>query len=526
MHETSKDLIISSQQNETHIALLEDQKLVEIHHEKSTDQLAVGDIFLGKIKKIMPGLNAAFVDIGCEKEAFIHFLDLATQTPTLNEFVSKVREGGKGDIGQVTFQPSLEKAGKIGSVLSSGQPLLVQVTKEPINTKGARVTTEISLAGRYLVLVPFFDKVSMSQKIKGSEERKRLRKIVQGIKPKHFGIIIRTNAAGTEMEDLTADLKQLISKWKGVVSKLRNASVPSKMASEMDKTFLLIRDMVDESFNTIYTDSPSLYQEIKEYFGQVFSGNKNIVKLYKDSTPIFEHFNIAKQIKGSFGKIVSIKSGIYLIIEQTEAMHVIDVNSGNKLNANQSEEQNAIEVNIEAAIEIARQIRLRNLGGIIIIDFIDMDLAANRTLLYNKMKELMAADKTRHTILPLSKFGLMQITRQRVQQANVFDTAEQCPTCQGTGKIKPSILFEEEIVNLIEFLFQKNNAKRLTIHLHPYLYAYFTKGLISKRLKWFFTYHKWVRLEPHQELQLLEYKFFNQDMEEIVLVTPHSEHGL
>lgn len=523
MHEISKELIISSQADETQIALLEDQKLVEVHHEKTTDNLSVGDVFLGKVKKVMPGLNAAFVNIGCGKEAFIHYLDLSTHTSTVIDYVDQTREGKKCDIGHFNYMPALDKAGQISDVLTVGQPLLVQVAKEPINTKGARITTELSFAGRYLVLMPFFDSVNISQKIKGSEERKRLRKIVQGIKPKNFGVIIRTNASGVEMDELNMDMQQLINKWKSVVSKLKSSPAPNKLISELDKTSLLIRDMVDESFSSIYIDSPSLYQEVKSYFGQVFSSNKNIVKLYKDRTPIFEHFNIAKQIKGSFGKIVSIKKGIYLIIEQTEAMHVIDVNSGNKLNSQKSEEQNSLEVNIEAAIEIARQIRLRNLGGIIIIDFIDMDEAANRTLLYNKMKELLAPDKAKHTILPLSKFGLMQITRQRVQQATTFETSEQCPTCHGTGKIRPGILYEEEIVNRIEFILQKSNVKKLTIFLHPFLYAFFTKGFISKRLKWFFAYKKWIRLIPQQGYQILEYKFFNEDMEEIVLTTPHND---
>lgn len=523
MHEISKELIISSQADETQIALLEDQKLVEVHHEKTTDNLSVGDVFLGKVKKVMPGLNAAFVNIGCGKEAFIHYLDLSPYTNTAIDFVDQIREGKKCDIAHFNYLPSLDKAGQIADILKVGQPLLVQVAKEPINSKGARITTEISFAGRYLVLMPFFEGINISKKIKGGEERKRLRKIIQGIKPKNFGVIIRTNANGIEMDELNRDMQQLVNKWNAVVSKLKSSPAPNKIVSELDKTSLLIRDMVDESFSSIYIDSPALYQEVKSYFGQVFSNNKNIVKLYKERTPIFEHFNIAKQIKGSFGKIVSIKNGIYLFIEQTEAMHVIDVNSGNKLNSQKSEEQNSVDVNIEAAIEIARQIRLRNLGGIIIIDFIDMDEAANRTLLYNKMKELLAADKAKHTILPLSKFGLMQITRQRVQQATVFDTSEQCPTCHGTGKIRPGILYEEEIVNRIEFILQKSNVKKLTIFLHPFLYAFFTKGFISKRMKWFFSYKKWIKLIPQQGYQILEYKFFNEDMEEIVLSTPHNK---
>lgn len=521
-NDVTRELIITSHPNEVQIALLEDKKLVEIHREKASDQFSVGDIYLGKVKKINPGLNAAFVDIGSEKDAFLHYLDLGNNVLTISEFVKQAIEKNKQSIANFPHLSEIEKNGKIGSVISSGQQLLVQIAKEPISTKGPRISTEISLAGRYLVLVPFMDKITVSQKIKSNQERKRLKKIVQGIKPKNFGIIIRTVAENKQVEDISMDLQQLHDRWKVAVGKLHKATAPAKIAADLDKTSALIRDLVNESFNAIHVDTPALHNEIKTYLKSISFDHVKILHLYKDKKPIFEHFNVAIQIKGSFGKIVTIKNGVYLIIEHTEAMHVIDVNSGKRVKPNQSQEENALEVNLIAAAEIARQLRLRDMGGIITIDFIDMSKTANRTTLNQKMKEFMQADKARHTILPINKFGIMQITRQRVRQATVIETAEICPSCQGTGKIKASILMEEEVDNTIEFLINKQHESHITVVLHPYLYSYFTKGIFSKQMKWFIKYHKWIKVKTDPDYSVLEYKFLNGDDEEIVLwKTPH-----
>ncbi|MDL2311543.1 Rne/Rng family ribonuclease [Bacteroidales bacterium OttesenSCG-928-B11] len=520
--EVTRELIITSHPHEVQIALLEDKRLVEIHREKSSDQFSVGDIYLGKVKKINPGLNAAFISVGSEKDAFLHYLDLGAHVQTLNEFVKQAIEKNKQSIANFAYQPEIEKNGKIGSVLSSGQQLLVQIAKEPISTKGPRVSTEISFAGRYLVLVPFMDKVTVSQKIKSAQERKRLKKIVQGIKPKNFGIIIRTVAENKQVDDISEDLRQLVERWKVAVSKLHRAVPPTKIAADLDKTSALIRDLVNESFNAIYVDSLSLYNEIKTYLKSISFDKTKILHQYKEKQPIFEHFNVALQIKSSFGKIVTVKNGVYLIIEHTEAMHVIDVNSGKRVKSNLSQEENAMEVNLIAAAEIARQLRLRDMGGIITIDFIDLAQSANRTQLLNSMKEFMAPDKARHTILPVNKFGIMQITRQRVRQATIIETAELCPSCQGTGKVKASILLEEEVDNTIDFLIKKQHESKITIVLHPYLYAYFTKGLFSKKMKWYLKYKQWIKVKSNSDYNILEYRFLNSENEEIVLwKTPH-----
>lgn len=516
-NEITKELIIASHPNEVQFALLEDKRLVEIHRESSSDCHSVGDIYLGTVKKILPGLNAAFVDVGSEKEAFLHYLDIGVHARTFNEFVNQAICYNKRSIAKMQELEPVEKNGKIGNVLSTGQKILVQIAKEAISTKGPRVTTDISFAGRYLVLVPFMDKINVSQKIKSSEERKRLKKIVQGIKPKNFGVIIRTVAKDKNVEDITADLQQLKSRWENAVNRLYKAEAPSKIADELDKTSALIRDLLNDSFNAIYTDSQTVYKEIVDYLHSFSSEKANIVKFYNEKQPIFEHFNVAKQIKGSFGKVVTIKNGIYLIIEHTEAMHVIDVNSGNRVKSSQTPEDNAYDVNLLAGQEIARQLRLRDMGGIITIDFIDMHTPAHKSMLFKKMQEFMANDKAKHTILPLNKFGLLEITRQRVKEATVIETLEQCPACHGTGKIKPAILLQEDIENTLEFLFEKQSENRITVCLHPFVYAFLTKGFPSVQIKWFFKYHKWVRLRANQGYYLTQSKFFNHDMEEIML---------
>ena len=519
MPEITKEVVIASHPDHIQIALLEDKRLVELHRETPSEQFCVGNVFVGKVRKIMPGLNAAFVNIGSDKDAFLHYMDLSVSTRTMNEYVNNVITKGKRSFSSLERQPVVPKEGKITDVITTGQPLLVQIAKECISTKGPRITTEISFAGRYAVLVPFGDKVFISQKIKGSEERKRLRQIVTGLKPKNFGIIIRTIAQGKTADELENDIKQLVIRWQSMTANLIGVTAPAKVASELDRTTALIRDLLNDSFHSIYVDNKDIYNDVRNYI-RSFSDNPNavdIVKLYKEKQPIFEHFNVAKQIKGSFGKIVTIKNGIYLIIEQTEALCVIDVNSGNRVKSTNSQEENAIQVNLAAAEEIARQMRLRDIGGIIVIDFIDMATAANRTLLYKRMNELMAPDRARHTVLQLSKFGLMQITRQRLRPVTTIDTREQCPVCHGTGKIKPAILIEESIENIIDFLIYKQSEPKITIEVHPFLYAYLTKGLFSKQVKWYFKYKKWIHLRKNYNSHLLQYKFFNKDMEEIVL---------
>lgn len=513
----NRELIIDSNRSEVNIALLEDKNLVELHNEKSNNNFSVGDVFLGKVKKIMHGLNAAFVDVGYEKDAFLHYLDLGPQVRTFNNIVKLGIRGKAHLINQNDFKPErdIEKTGKITQVLTSGQQILVQIAKEPISTKGPRISTEISFPGRFIVLLPFSNKISISQKIKDKEERNRLKRLILSIKPKNFGVIIRTVAENQKVAELDLDLKNLVSKWDKIIKKLPNLSAPNKVLSELDRTTTLLRDVVNESFNSIYLSDSVLYEETKLFLRTYDPSKQDIVKKYSSKRPIFEHFGIDKQIKSSFGKTVTIKSGVYLIIEHTEAMHVIDVNSGHRVNKENSQEQNALITNLESATEIARQLRLRDMGGIIVVDFIDMREAKNRRALYTRLKEEMEKDRAKHTILPPSKFGLVQITRQRVRPEMEVLVTEQCPVCAGTGKVKSSIMLIDEIENNLDYLIQDQNEKKLTLNVHPFVFAYLTKGIKSVQMKWYLKYRNWVNIVNNKNQHLLEYHFFNEAGEEI-----------
>ncbi len=512
-------MIINSDSAEVVIALTEDKELVELHKEKKNNNYSVGDIYLGRVKKIISGLNAAFVDVGYERDAFLHYLDLGSQVNSLNKY-TKLAIGGKTralPMEDFIAEDDIEKTGKITNVLSVNQPILVQIAKEPISTKGPRITSEISLAGRYLVLVPFSNRISVSQKIKNPEEKSRLKRLVQSIKPKNFGVIIRTIAEGKMVAELDADLKELTAKWYRIVEKLKSSQPPRMILGELNRSSAMLRDLFNESFNAVHVNDPVLYEEIRDYVASIAPGKSDIVKLYTNKAPIFEYFGVEKQIKSYFGKIVSIKSGAYLIIEHTEALHVIDVNSGHRIKSESNQETNALEVNLEAAKEIARQLRLRDIGGIIVVDFIDMTNPANRRKLFEQMKEEMKKDRAKHNILPPSKFGLVQITRQRVRTETNVEILEKCPACGGTGEIKPSIIFIDEIENNLKYLIHEQNEKNLTIRVHPFVYAYIVKGFFNLRWKWMLKYKKWIKVKPSVSYHFLEYRFFNKQDDEIKL---------
>jgi ribonuclease G len=511
------ELIIDVRSSEVAIALLEDKQLVELNKEKSNVQFSVGDIYLGKVKKIMPGLNAAFIDVGYEKDAFLHYLDLGPQFRSFNKFlqVAQTKKGKTVPLPKFKLEPEIDKDGKISNVLTSGQTVLVQIAKEPISTKGPRLSAEISIAGRNIVLLPFSDKVSISQKITSTEERKRLKRLLESIIPKNFGVIVRTAAEGKKVAILDAELRSLIKKWEMAYEKLKNNQPPNIIVSELKRTSAIIRDMLNVSFNSIYVNDDSIYNDIKEYISTIAPEKEKIVKLYSGKVPIFENFGIEKQIKGLFGKTVSFKSGAYLIIEHTEALHVIDVNSGNRSKAGNDQETNALEVNLAAAEEVTRQLRLRDMGGIIVVDFIDMHLNDNRQMLFDRMKELMSKDRTKHNILPLSKFGLMQITRQRVRPEMHIETLEKCPTCKGSGEIKPAVLLDEEIENRLAFIVNDKDAKKLILKTHPFVAAYLTKGIFSKRYKWSKQYKCSLRVVPISSFSFLEYHFLDQNENKI-----------
>ena len=472
----TSEVIIDVQPKEISIALLEDKNLVEYQNEKREEaSYSVGNIYLGKVRKLMPGLNACFVDVGSERDAFLHYLDLGTQFSSYEKYLKQVQSDKKNlyPIAKATRQPDLPKEGSI-TMLKQGQEILVQVVKEPINTKGPRLSCDISFAGRYMVLIPFGDKVSVSSKIKKSEERARLKQLVQSIRPKNFGVIVRTSAEGKRVAELDNELKTLMKRWEDMITKAQKATkTPQLCFEETGRAVAMLRDLFDPTYDGIYVNNADIMNQVKDYVSMIAPEKKDIVKLYTGTVPIFDNFNVTKQIKSSFGKTVN---------------HVVDVNSGNRTRAENGQEQNALEVNLGAADELARQLRLRDMGGIIVVDFIDMNLAEDRQLLYERMCKNMQKDRARHNILPLSKFGLMQITRQRVRPAMDVNVEETCPTCFGKGKIKSSILFTDQLESKIDRLVNKIGIRTFSLHVHPYVAAYINKGLWSLKRQWQMKY--------------------------------------
>jgi ribonuclease G len=502
----SKELVIKSSSDGAEIALLEDKRLIELHHDSIEENFLVGDVYLGRVRKVIPSLNAVFVDIGHEKDAFLHYLDLGPDIRTFNRFVDLVKKGKYKDnrLSNFRFEPQIIKTGKIDEVFTPNQNVVVQIVKEPISTKGPRLSSQISLSGRFIILIPFNDGVSLSKKIRTKQERDRLKKIMTSLKPKNFGLIVRTNAEDASLEDLESDLNKLMADWDGIVKELEGSNV--KLYSELDRTASLLRDLVNDSFTRIHVDDPKVFKQIKGYLSGISSNQDDIVKMYKGDRPIFEQFDVDRQIKSLFNKIVNLGGGAYLIIEHTEAMHVIDVNSGSKRNRDDDQEENALRTNLEAAAEIARQLRLRDMGGIIVIDFIDMRKTANRKMVFEKMSMIMKDDRAKNTVLPLTKFGLMQVTRQRVRQEIIRDTLEPCPVCNGTGQINKGELITQNIILAIEHSLEENTRKSVSVKVHPYVHAYLTKGFISERVRWMMRFGKWVNIEPVENYALNQYE--------------------
>lgn len=513
----SNELIINSTQKGDRIALLQDKRIVEYHLEQTEPHFTVGDIYLGTVKKLVTGLNAAFIDIGYEKDAFLHYLDLGPNINSLNKYtkdvIAKRLQSGKLDTFKI--EPEIEKLGKIDEVLSKNAPVLVQVVKEPISTKGPRLSCDISIAGRYLVLVPFSNSVNISKKITNKQERQRLHRLVTSIKPANFGVIIRTVAEGKSVEELDKDLQTMVAKWESGAKILKDAKPRDKIIGEMNRASSIMRDLLNDTFDNITVDNKEMYEEIKQFIHTIAPDKEKIVKLHTGKVRIFEQYGIEKQLKALFGRSVSLPNGGYLIIEHTEALHVIDVNSGNKSNTEEDQEATALSVNLEAAKEIARQLRMRDMGGIIVIDFIDMKKQDNKRLLQDTMRDEMKPDRSKFTILPLTKFGLMQVTRQRVRPELTVKTVETCPTCNGTGTITASIVVSDQIEHNLEYMLTKQNEHGVSVVLHPYLYAYFTTGFPSKRFKWFWKYKKWVNLLKDSSLGVTEYHFHNRYGERI-----------
>lgn len=505
------ELVINARGNEVDIAYLKDKVLTELHKEKGSQEFAVGDIYLGKVHRVIPSLNAAFVDVGFEKDAFLHYLDLGPQYRSMNKFVKRTLSGkqNSADLNKFPTEKDIDKNGKINDVVSGSQQILVQVAKEPISSKGPRLTSEITLAGRYIVLVPFGDKISLSQRIRNVEERTRLRRLMQSIVPPNFGVIVRTVAENKKVAELDADLRDLHNRWNKIHENLKTAKPPKRVLGELNRTSTVLRDLLSANFTSIHVNDGEIAEDIREYLRKVAPKQEKIVKHHKKGD-LFEKFGVNHQIKASFGKQVNLKSGAYLIIEHTEAMHVIDVNSGGRKGGERGQEQNALETNLECAEEIARVLRLRDMGGIIAVDFIDMGQRKHQKMLYEKLRDSLKEDKAKFNVLPPSRFGVVEITRQRVREVTDISTEEKCPCCEGTGSVQASILITDQIENNLRYIVEEYKSKRVVLKTHPYIAAFLKAGLISTRRKWSMKYKVNLKVMEDSELAYLNYKFFNE----------------
>ncbi|MEM7173982.1 MAG: Rne/Rng family ribonuclease [Bacteroidota bacterium] len=522
-------LIINTNAKEHRIVLLNHGKIIEYHQESKNHPYNVGDIHLGTVKKIMPSLNAAFIDIGHEKDAFLHYLDLGENFLALQKFTKKANlKNTKQEFPKTPLLSPLKKEGNISQVLKKNEKILVQVAKEAISTKGVRLSSSIALAGRYLILMPCGDEINISKKITDKAERDRIKKLMLAIKPKNFSLIARTNAAGKPAAMLDHDLKNLCKKWEQGIKKLYKATPSQKIVKEVNRISSILRDLLNENFDQILVDDQATYKQVKEDVSRIDPKKEKIVQLYTGKTNLFEFLDLERQIQLAFSEIVNIEGGGYLIIEQTEAMYSIDVNSGSYVrNGNNSkyntetnkQEDNALAVNLAAIKKAFPLFRLRNIGGVIVIDCISMQDPRNQEKLLQEAKKQAKNDNARIKILPLTEFGLLQVTRERTRPNPHLATKELCPTCRGTKKIQNALVISQQIEEQIHFLIKAKKSKHITLLLHPYLHSYFTKGIFSKQFKWFLRYHQWIKIMPEQSMPLVNYKFMNHK-KELIAITP------
>ena len=505
------ELVIDARPTGVVIAILHDGKLIELHHERESNDFSVGDVYLGKVRKVVPSLNAAFVNVGYEKDAFLHYLDLGPQYLSMQRYTKNAVSGKLKDklLANAHLEKDIDKEGKITDVVSSSQNILVQVAKEPISSKGPRLSADVTLAGRFLVLVPFSDKISISQKIESKEERNRLKRLLSSIKPKNFGVIIRTVAQGQKVAELDQDLTNLVEKWKKMATNLRKSDPPKRVLGELSTTSALLRDLLNGNFENIHVNSDEVYDEVLSFLETTAPEHVSILKRYSGKVDIFQNFGLQKQIKALFGRQVPLSGGGYLIVEHTEAMHVIDVNSGNRKGGGDTQEENALSTNLDAATEIARVLRLRDMGGIVAVDFIDLHGRENNKKLHDHMKECMKGDRAKFNVLAPSRFGVVEITRQRVRPQTNIKTAESCPTCKGTGEVQATILIIDEIENNLRYLIEDKNEKDFTLACHPFLDAFIKRGIMSIKHKWLLNYKRNIKVVSNTEYHMLEYQFLD-----------------
>lgn len=501
-------IIIHSSGNQTRIALMEDNELAQLFIETEENQRTVGNIYVARVHKVMSGIRAAFIDMGTPKDAFLHFSDAGDH---LDEYVEKLN--GKDAIPN-SLRPQLEKKDKLsnvekqilaGKVLRRGQKLLVQIVKEPIGSKGPRISTDITVAGRFLVLIPMGDYIAVSKKISNYKERRRLKGVLRDMVPEGFGVIVRTVAQNKDKTALEEDLRNVLLKWEKIVDKLETAKPPSLLYKDLNMTESLIRDLFAKNYDRVLIDDQKMHREIKNYVNQIAPKMAPNVELYKGKAHIFDHMNISKDVNSIFSPRVRMRSGGYLIFEQTEAMYVVDVNSG-PYAAKKRQEDNSLKTNLEAAREVAKQLRLRDIGGIIVVDFIDLRDDKNRKKIYDELKKEFKKDPAKTNVIGMSDFGLVQITRQRIRPSVVNSVSKVCPMCGGSGDVVSQDTILTDIESWLSKFKHSTNYRAVDLYVNPYLKSLITKGLFSTRWKWVTKYHLKISLIGDDSISLNEFK--------------------
>ncbi|MBZ0203359.1 MAG: Rne/Rng family ribonuclease [Ignavibacteria bacterium] len=511
-----KEIIINSNADENRIAITEDGKLSELFIENEEYEKVVGDIYLGKVAKVIPGIKAAFIDLGFKQDAFLHFSDVGDQAEDLKTLLGDDSEIDDDDDEEEDTPPQKgQQGGRRGRSpmprLERGQKIIVQITKEPVGNKGVRVTSKVSLPGRYLVFLPFENKVNASKQIQNLREKRRLKNIVRNYRNSRgleFGAIIRTVAEEMDEKAIVEDLENLHNSWKEIEKQVKNGTPPVLLFKDLSVTTGVIRDLFRDDVEKVIVDNKKMHKEIQNYVRINSPALLNKVELYKGSKALFDNYGIEQEIHLTLGKRVPLKIGGHLIIEKTEAMYVIDVNSG-KYAKSKDQETNSLKTNLDSAREIVRQVRLRDLGGIIVIDFIDVYDDKNKKKVYDELKKEFRKDRAKVTILPMSDFGLVQITRQRVRENVVRSITEQCPLCGGSGIIESSTNILTRIERWIKrYKLDKTRSHgKLQLKVHPMVFKTLKEGTISNMTRLAFKYLLRISLEEDSSLAFQEFRF-------------------
>lgn len=525
-----KEIVINETADQIRIAITEDSRLAEIFVESPGKERMVGDIHLGKVARVMPGIRAAFIDVGQKQDAFLHFSDVDPNIDDYSSLIgeedSEIDDDDDDDEAEIaTASTPSQTAHTQGSPrpqaaprpqrfpqreihLERGQSIIVQITKEPVGKKGVRVTSKVSLPGRYVVLLPFDGRIGVSKKLYNFKEKKRLKRIVRSLLPPGFGLIIRTVAEGKEEELLRNDLEQLIKTWREIEKSLKTEQPPVLLYKDLSTVSSVIRDLFNNEVQRVVVDSRRLYKEITTYVKWFAPTLVDKIEFYRGKTPIFDVFGVAKDMQESLGRRVALRSGGYLVIDVTEAMTVIDVNSG-RYAANKEQEQNSLRTNMEASREIIRQLRLRDIGGIIVIDFIDLEDERNKRKVFDELRREFRHDRAKATVLPMTEFGLVQITRQRIRQSIMQSFSETCPVCAGTGIVQSRATILTELTGWLGRFKSEGHGRRIKLVVHPYMASYLKEGKPSHLVNLMWKNKTLIKLEPSTTVPVNTFKVFS-----------------